>query len=312
MRIKATIDSIVQMKPAPFKYYRAKSARDALEELHRHGNAGRASILAGGQSLVPSLALREVRPDLVVDIMGCAELRELSVSDSLISIGAGCTQSEIEYSQAAQKACPILVEALRWVAVPQVRTRGTVVGSLVQANAGGELPVVAVTLNAQVLVMDVTGTISRIAAGSFYDGAVGSNLPPNTLAIGVEFPVLAGRDGWSFQEIQLRPGHFSLACTAAIIRVRDGAIDSARIGIGGLTPNPYRARSAEASLMGTSRDDFEEAFLAAAATAVSERPWPSRDDIHATGIYRETITRKTVRDALAVAAARADCHLKEK
>ncbi|WP_315835828.1 FAD binding domain-containing protein [Bradyrhizobium prioriisuperbiae] len=145
------------MKPARFRYYRARDARDAAEKLRVHGRPGKACALAGGQSLVPALAAREQRPDLIVDIMGCADLRDISVSDSRLRIGAACRQFEGEASRTVMDACPLIADALRWVAVPQVRSRGTVVGSLIQANPGGEMPVVARTLDADLVVLDEGG-----------------------------------------------------------------------------------------------------------------------------------------------------------
>lgn len=292
------------MKPAPFRYYRARNAQDAADELRRSGSPGEACILAGGQSLVPSLAARELRPALVVDIMGCGDLRHVSVSGDRLRIGAGCRQSEIENSEQVRNTCPLVSDALRWVAVPQVRTRGTVVGSLVQANAGGEMPVVALTLDAKLLVLDHDGEVSKIEARSLYGVPTGTTLEPLTLAVGAEYPILGAEDGWAFEEIQLRPGHVALVCAAAVLSLRNEKIVAARIGIGGLTQNPYRAAAAEAALIGAGSNDFNAAFADAAAMAVKERPWPSRADLHATSRYCEAVAHKAVRDALAAAVRR--------
>jgi CO/xanthine dehydrogenase FAD-binding subunit len=292
------------MKPARFRYYRASDARDAAEQLRVHGTPGKACALAGGQSLVPALAAREQRPDLIVDIMGCADLRDISVSEGRLRIGAACRQFEVETSRTVADACPLVGDALRWVAMPQVRSRGTVVGSLIQANAGGEMPVVARTLDADLIVLDDSGEASKIDAGRLYAVASGTTLPPLTLAVGVEFPVLGKHDLWAFEEIQLRPGHVAIVCVAVVLHVRDGQVHSARIGIGGLTSNPYRATAAEAFLKGVNLEDCETAFATAAATAVGERPWPSRADLHASDRYREAAARTVIRNTLARAALR--------
>ncbi len=151
------------MKPAKFKYVRAETAEHAVELLGS-ADAG-AKILAGGQSLIPALSARTIRTSLLLDIMRCPGLGDVSQSSGDVTIGAACRQSKIERSFAIQQSVPLLAEALGWVAMPQVRSRGTVVGCLAQANAGGEVPVVALALDAQFNLL-LQGSVRRADVGS--------------------------------------------------------------------------------------------------------------------------------------------------
>jgi carbon-monoxide dehydrogenase medium subunit len=291
------------MKPAPFSYYRPPDLNAALQVLSSPEWNGRARILAGGQSLVPALATRDARPALVIDIMHCPGQEEIALTDDSVAIGATCRQSKVEHSPIVKRHCPLIADAIGWIAVPQVRSRGTVVGSLVQANPGGELPVVAVTLGAKFEVMSLSGP-SIVDAKEFYGVPSGTTLSAESLVAKVHFRVLRDGEGWGFSEIQLRRGHFALVCAAATMVVRDGQIQSASLGLGGLTASPYRSAQAEALLAGQNIAN-DEALTSAAAMAVKERPWASRSDLHASAEYREKVAVIAGRNALLSARQRA-------
>jgi CO/xanthine dehydrogenase FAD-binding subunit len=135
------------MKPAKFKYVRAETAEHAVELLGSADSDAR--ILAGGQSLIPALSARTTKASVLLDIVRCPGLNNVSQNSCDVTIGAACRQSRIELSPTIKQSVPLLAEALGWVAMPQVRSRGTVVGCLAQANVGGEVPVVALALDAQ-------------------------------------------------------------------------------------------------------------------------------------------------------------------
>jgi carbon-monoxide dehydrogenase medium subunit len=295
------------MKPANVRYARAETADHAVELLGAADQTAR--ILAGGQSLIPALASRSTSSSLLIDVMHCPGLDEVSQSPGEFTIGAACRQSRIEHSSRVQESLPLLSEALGWVAMPQVRSRGTVVGCLAQANAGGEVPVVALCLDAEFNILPRGGGWQRTPARDVYAIAAGARLPSPSLIVSASFRTRAAGEGWGFCEIQLRPGHFALVCCATtLLREEDGRIRSARIAIGGLTANPYRAERAEKALIGEMANR-DSTIRDAAQLASSERPWPARTDLHATGAYRSKVAVAVVARALAAARDRCSSHV---
>jgi carbon-monoxide dehydrogenase medium subunit len=292
------------MKPAPFRYYRAPDALAAVRALSSPEWQGRAQLLAGGQSLVPAMACRDARPSLVVDIMGCSDLAELDVDEGQLVIGARCRQGDLERSSLARSTVPLLVEAIRWVAIPQVRNRGTVIGSVAQANAAAEIPVVAMVLDAEFEVVDGEGQRKMIGARHMFSPRSGTTLDPTSLVAAGRFRAMRKNEGWGFSEIQLRPGHFALVCAAAMIVVEGGVVTEVGLSVGGLNRNPYRPTRAEAASVGRGVDD-NRWIDETASLAVRERPWPARADQHASADYRESIAVIAVRDALKSAIRRA-------
>lgn len=284
------------MKPAKFRYVRAETAEHAVELLG--GIDPTARILAGGQSLIPALSARTTSASLLVDIMRCPGLDEVAQTPSEITLGAACRQSRIEMSPVVRAGAPLLAEALGWVAMPQVRSRGTVVGCLAQANAGGEVPVVALALDSELNVLSPGGARKRMSARDFYAAETGTRLPPGSIIVSATFQTRAAGEGWGFCEVQLRQGHFALVCCAATLQIgQDGKVQSARIAIGGLTASPYRAARAEKALVAedASRDGL---IREAAEMASAERPWPARADLHATAAFRSKAAVAAVARAL--------------
>jgi carbon-monoxide dehydrogenase medium subunit len=290
------------MKPARFRYVRAETAEHAVELLG--GADAAAKILAGGQSLIPALSARNISVSLLLDIMKCPGLDEVSQSADEVTIGAACRQSRIELSPVVQQSIPLLSEALGWVAMPQVRSRGTEVGCLAQANAGGEVPVVSLALAGEFNILLRGGVRQRMAARDFYAVEIGTQLPAKSLIVSASFRTRADGEGWGFSEIQLRPGHFALVCCAATLLLdASGRVRSARIAIGGLTASPYRAERAEKALLGEPASN-ESILRDAAHLASEERPWPARADLHATAAFRTKAAVAAVARALRDARGR--------
>src|ERR1700722_5995812 len=177
------------MKPAKFRYVRSETADHAVELLG--GADASARILAGGQSLIPALSARSISASLLLDIMRCPGLDEVSQSPTEVTIGAACRQSHMELSPIAQQSIPLLSEALGWVAMPQVRSRGTVVGCLAQANPGGEVPVVSLALDAEFNILLRGGAAQRMAARDVYAVETGTRLPPRSLIVSASFQTRA-------------------------------------------------------------------------------------------------------------------------
>jgi aerobic carbon-monoxide dehydrogenase medium subunit len=272
------------VKPAKFRYLRAETADHAVDLLCEAEPTAR--ILAGGQSLIPALSARTIGASLLVDIMRCPGLDEISQDSREVTIGAACRQSHVERNPLIQQSIPLLTETLGWVAMPQVRSRGTVVGCLAQANPGGEVPVVALALDAELNILLHRRERQRMSARYVYAVETGTRLPAQGLIATASFRTLASGEGWGFCEIQLRPGHFALVCCAATLSLdENGRIQSSSIAIGGLTASPYRADRAEKALVGETADN-DSVVRDAAQMASAEGPWPARADIHATAAFR--------------------------
>src|SRR3984957_2121163 len=200
------------MKPAKFKYVRAETAEHAVELLDSADSGAR--ILAGGQSLIPALSARTTKASVLLDIMRCPGLNDVSQDSDEVTIGAACRQSRIELSSAIQQSVPLLAEALGWVAMPQVRSRGTVVGCLAQANAGGEVPVVALALDARFNLLLQGSIRQQMSAQEIYAVETGTRLPGQSLIVSATFRSRAIGEGWGFREVQLRQAHNPLVCFA--------------------------------------------------------------------------------------------------
>jgi CO/xanthine dehydrogenase FAD-binding subunit len=290
------------VKPAKLRYVRAETADHAVQLLSRADSSAR--ILAGGQSLIPALSARSITASLLLDIMCCPGLDELSQTPGEITVGAACRQSRIERSPVVQQSIPLLSEALGWVAMPQVRSRGTVVGCLAQANPGGEVPVVSLALDAEFNVLLHGSVRHSMPARDVYAVETGTRLPSQSLILSASFRTLAAGEGWGFCEVQLRQGHFALVCCAATLQLEEsGRIRSVRIAVGGLTANPYRADRAEKLLIGETAD-HDSLIRDAAQIASEERRWPARTDLHATGAFRSKAAVAVVARALKDARGR--------
>ncbi|SJM51131.1 Carbon monoxide dehydrogenase medium chain [Actinomycetales bacterium JB111] len=203
------------MKAAPFAYVRPTRIRDVVAELAAADAAGGGKVIAGGQSLVPVLAMRLGRAATLVDITSVDELRQVGVVDGELRIGAGIRQRRVEREH--RGAVPLLSQALPWIGHREIRSRGTVCGSLAHADPSAELPAVATCLGATI---DVAGPDGRrqIPATEFFTGAMATALGPCDLITSVRFPRPQEGEGFGFGEIARRHGDFALAGVAVAVR----------------------------------------------------------------------------------------------
>jgi carbon-monoxide dehydrogenase medium subunit len=198
------------MKPPEFEYYRPASVAEALDLLGPD-----TTVLAGGQSLVPLLSMRLAAPDRIVDINRLAELDYVRVTDGQVRVGALARHARVLRDPAAREAQPLLAKALRYVAHPAVRNRGTVVGSLVHADPAAEMPAVLAVLGGSVRLVSTRGE-RTVPASEFFLGPLESAKEPDELAVEATFPVLPPRTGTGFAEISRRQGDYAL-CGVAVI-----------------------------------------------------------------------------------------------
>jgi CO/xanthine dehydrogenase FAD-binding subunit len=223
------------MKPASFDYRAPASVEETLPLLGEES-----AVLAGGQSLVPLLNLRLARPELVVDINGLAELDYIAADDGVLRIGALVRQAALERSEAVARRCPLLHKAVRLVGHPQIRSRGTVGGSVAHADPAAELPAALIALDARLRLRSPGGARAVDAAG-FFLGPLYTVREPDELLVEIEVPEQRG--GAGFAEYARTHGDFATAGAAAVV----GA-DHARIALLGAGPVPARAEAAERAL----------------------------------------------------------------
>ncbi len=271
---------------------------EALSLLAERGSD--AKVLAGGQSLVPLLNMRLVRPGVLVDINRIRRLDSMRAANGHLAIGAVARAREVELWAEARERCPILTESLRWVGHVEIRNRGTVCGSLAHADPAAELPVVAVALDAQLVAESVRGT-RTIPASQFFLSILTTALAADELLTEVRVPALRPGTGWGFIEFARRQGDFALAAVAALLeRGPDGVCTRARVVLGGVGATPLRAERAEQCLVGE-RLTGERFAVAGREAAVSLNP-PS--DVHASSAYRRKLAGVLVERALTMAADR--------
>ncbi len=287
------------MKPPKFDYCAPDSLDEALALLSRHGMD--AKLLAGGQSLMPMLNFRLARPAMLIDLNRVPGLAGIENGAGTLRIGATTRQRDIEESRTVARAAPLLHEATRHIAHLPIRTRGTLGGSIANADPAAEDPAVAAALNATMICRSARGE-RRIEAAAFFVDVLSTALEPDEILTAIEFPAGAGPDtGSAFAEISRRDGDFALAGIAAQITLAGSKITNARIAGCGIGSAPRRIVEAEAALLGSAAG---EAAIAAAAQAVSHAADP-HDDVHASADYRRKLAGVMAARAIRTAVSRA-------
>jgi aerobic carbon-monoxide dehydrogenase medium subunit len=283
------------MKLPPFDYEAPQTVSEAVELLAEHGDE--ASVLAGGQSLIPLLALRLARPAVIIDINGVDELSGVSATDGWTAIGAMTREYVAEEAESVADAVPLLAAALPLIGHEAIRSRGTIGGSLAHGDPAAELPAVARALDAEFVVRSQSGE-RVVPAAEWFEGYLTTSRRPDELLVEVRFPTAGPGTGVSFQEVARRHGDFAIVGLAASLTLSGGVISDARLAFAGLSAVPVRAAAAEDLLAGEtpSAELFDEA--ARRATADADPP----ADLHGSAEYRKTIAAALVRRALRAAA----------
>jgi len=288
------------VKPSSFSYHAPASAKEAVELLAELGDG--AKVIAGGQSLIPMLALRLAAFEHLIDIRDVPGVRGISGRDGSVSgeavwIGAGTTQAAIGRSALVAAKIPLLARATPLIGHFQIRNRGTIGGSLAHAEAAAEYPAVALTLDAVIETVSPRGQ-RAIPANGFFTGLWTTALEPDELLTGVVFGVPGGRAGFAIEEFSRRPGDFAVAGAAIAIELagrngpdpRDAPVSRCGIGLFGLGPTPLRASAAEAAVTGTPAGDVSTDARAreiGQAAVADLESVPS--DLHGPAAYRKRV-----------------------
>jgi CO/xanthine dehydrogenase FAD-binding subunit len=286
------------VKPAPFDWYRAGSTSEALALLAEHGND--AKPLAGGQSLIPAMNFRLARPAVLVDMNPAADMSGIELQpDGSLRIGAMTRQQAVERSTVVAAHAPLLAEAMPWIAHTQIRTRGTMGGSVAHADPAAELPAVFAALGARYQLRSLHRD-RWIAAELFATGLFETALAPGELVTIIEIPAAAPRTGCAFVEMARRHGDFALAGVACTVTLDEsGLCSGARVALFGIGDGPVVSQAAS-HLIGAMPD---EGVIREAAGAIESELDPPTD-IHASAAYRKHLSVVLVRRALTSAVQR--------
>ena len=286
------------MKPAPFDYHCADSLEEAVALLERHSSD--AKVIAGGQSLMPMLNFRVVKPALLIDIGKLLELDYVRERpEGGLAIGALTRHRTLETSPLVATRFPVIPETMQHVAHLAIRNRGTIGGSLSHADPAAELPMLAKLLNAVIVAQSATGERS-IPAQDFFVGALTNALEDNEIVVRIELPGLPAGTGSAFEEFARRAGDFALAAVGAVLVVNEGKVTQARVAMMGVGDTPLRCPGAELALVGQalSEDVLDRAVEAACA------PLEPNRDLHASPEYRKHLASVLCRRVLRTAWAR--------
>jgi carbon-monoxide dehydrogenase medium subunit len=283
------------MKLPPVEYEAPTTVADAIDLLAEYQDE--ASVLAGGQSLIPLLALRLARPAVLIDINGIAELSGVSVTDGWVAIGAMTREYVAEESQAIADTVPLLAAALPLIGHEAIRSRGTIGGSLAHADPAAELPAVARALDAEFVVRGQS-EMRVVPAAQWFEGYLTTARRPDELLLGVRFPAAKRGTGVSFQEVTRRHGDFAIVGLAASLAISGEVISDARLAFAGVSDVPVRAAAAEDLLVGESPS--AELFDEAARRATEDLDPPA--DLHGSSEYRKTVAAAVARRGLRAAA----------
>jgi carbon-monoxide dehydrogenase medium subunit len=272
------------MKPSTFEYHRPGSVAEAAEVLAEHGDT--AKVLAGGQSLVPMLALRLAYLDHLVDVSRLGELQGIERRDGAVWIGAGTRQAVIERDRLVADAVPLLSRATPLIGHFQIRNRGTVGGSVAHADPAAEYPAVVLALGAEAEATSVRGT-RTIPAEELFTGLWSTALEPDEVLVGLRFDEWTGRCGFAVEEFARRHGDFAIAGAVVATELDDDdRVRRCGIGLIGLGSTPVRAVDAEAAVIGRPVSEVSADELGQLATANLDHV---PDDLNGTASYRRRV-----------------------
>jgi CO/xanthine dehydrogenase FAD-binding subunit len=289
------------MKAPLFEYARAASVAEACELLRRHGDE--AKLIAGGQSLVPMMAMRLLRPAWLIDVNEIEALKFITVESEVVRTGACARQAALERDAALGARVPLLKQALAWVGHVQTRNRGTVGGSLAHADPCAELPLVAQVLGARIRLRSAKGARDMVA-DEFFTGPMMTAMTPDECLEEIRWPAWhEPRTGSEFAELSVRHGDFAIVAAAAQIALDSaGRCTRAALGLGGVGLTPLAFQGLTARLVGTRPGENDFAQLAHDAAARCE----PGTDLHASAAYRRHVAQVLATRALRAAHQRAE------
>jgi aerobic carbon-monoxide dehydrogenase medium subunit len=286
------------MYPASFEYYRPKNLKDAVSLLRKKKDA---KLLAGGHSLLPAMKLRVSAPAAIIDIGRVKGLQGIKVGKSSVRIGALTTHAEVVDSRAVAESCPLLSEAAANIGDLQVRNRGTIGGSLAHADPAADYPTVIVALDGDITATGPKGS-RQIPARKFFTDLFTTALKGSEILTEVSVPVAKKGEGAVYLKHRHPASSYAVVGVAAIVGLKNDHIKSARLVVGGVTPNPLVVGKIEDLLVGQKPSTK---LFSDAAGLVAEAIQDPLGDLYASGEYRTHLATVLARRALQEATARA-------
>ncbi len=286
------------MKPGSFRYHRPATIDEAVALLAEHGD--QAKLIAGGQSLVPMMNMRLAQPQELIDVNGVAGLDSIREDGAFIEIGALARHQELADSELLRWRCPLLAEAAAGIGHYAIRQRGTIGGSLASADPAAQLPLIAVTLDAQIATVSPRGR-RTLRAAEFFRYVMTTALEPDEIIVAVRFPVFAAGEGSAYQAFARRSGDFAIVAVAADVLLHAGRVERLRLGLRGVAATPVRFDALAAALQGRAADEHwagQAALLYRDGVEVDDSP-------RIPAIYRRELVEVLVKRALLRALERA-------
>jgi len=288
------------MKPAPFEYAAPNTVGEAVALLAK-SDEDETKILAGGQSLMPLINMRLARPQLLVDLSRIEDLAYIREIDGGLAIGAMTTKRDLEEAPIVQQRHALLHASTVAIGHPQIRNRGTVGGSMAQADPAAEYPAVALALDAELVATGPDGE-RTIPAEDFFITYLTTDLAPGEILTEIRVPELAAGTGWGFEEVARRHGDFAMVGAVALMRVEGGVAADTRIVLFGVADRPLRVTDAEDRVNGQTPGPEVYGLAADAVADAIEDPIT---DVHGGEEYRRDLARVLTRRVLGEAAGRA-------
>ena len=288
------------MKPAPFEYHVPDSLNQVLSLKREHGED--AKLLAGGQSLVPAMNFRVIQSKVLIDINRVEELSYINEDRKVLRIGAMARERHLEFDPLIDKWTPLLAEAVPFIAHPQIRNRGTIGGSIVNADPAAELPVLMLALDARLKAQNSDGE-RWIPATDFFDGMFTTTLATDEILVEIELPHIPQNTGWSFMEMAPRAGDYALMGVAALVGLDEaGKCTRAKLVYLNAGDGPVDAKAAAKSLVG---ETLNKKVINHAAAHASEKEITPFGNIHASPEFQRHLAKVLTQRALVAAAIRA-------
>jgi carbon-monoxide dehydrogenase medium subunit len=285
------------MIPPGFDYHAPRSVADAIALLGQLG--GDAKLLAGGHSLLPMMKLRFAQPAHLIDLNRIDALRGIREDGAIVVIGAMTVERDLINSALLQRKVPLLAEAAKSIADPQVRNRGTLGGDIAHGDPGNDHPAIAIALDASFVLEGPKGR-RQVPADGFFLGTYVTDMAEDEILVDIRVPAFAPKTGWAYEKLKRKTGDWATAAAAVVLRLDGGAVSHVRIALTNVAATALRATDAEAALLGAPLTDTTIAAAAAKAMAICD----PAEDLRGDREYKTAMAGQMVRRALAKAAAR--------
>ncbi|MDP3086217.1 MAG: xanthine dehydrogenase family protein subunit M [Rubrivivax sp.] len=285
------------MIPPAFDYHAPKTVGEAIHLLGELG--GDAKLLAGGHSLLPMMKLRFAQPAHLIDLNRIPELRGISADGDTVVIAAMTVENELIASDLLRAKLPLLAEAPKLIADPQVRNRGTIGGDIAHGDPANDHPALMIALDATLVLQGPKGRRS-VKADDFFIGTYMTALADDEILVEIRAPAFAAKTGWAYEKLKRKTGDWATAGAAVVMRLDGGKVSHLRIALTNVAPKALRATGAEQALIGQLLDDAGIDKAAAAAMAACDPAADLRGDVE----YKTAMAGQMLKRALRAAAAR--------